>query len=84
MKATSVVVHGERREIFKAPITDDGVKKSAKGLIKVDVIDNEYVLADQATPEQENEGALHVIYENGLFVNPSSLQEIRDRINEIL
>jgi nicotinamide phosphoribosyltransferase len=84
MKATSVVVNGERREIFKAPITDDGVKKSAKGLIKVDVIENEYVLVDQVTPEQENEGALQVIYENGLFTNQSSLQEIRDRINEIL
>ena len=36
MKATSVVVNGERREIFKDPITDDGIKKSAKGLIKVD------------------------------------------------
>jgi nicotinamide phosphoribosyltransferase len=84
MKATSVVVNGDRREIFKDPITDDGIKKSAKGLIKVDVIDNEYVLVDQVTPEQEKEGALQIIYENGQFINQSSLQEIRDRINESL
>ena len=30
MKATYVELNGEGREIFKDPITDDGVKKSAK------------------------------------------------------
>ncbi len=81
MKATSVVVNGERREIFKDPITDDGVKKSAKGLVKVDKVNNEYVLVDQVTPAQENEGELQVIYEDGRFVNQVTLQEIRDRVN---
>ncbi|WP_298953241.1 nicotinate phosphoribosyltransferase [uncultured Nonlabens sp.] len=81
MKATSVVVNGERREIFKDPITDDGVKKSAKGLIKVDKVNDEYVLVDQVTPEEENKGELKVIYENGQFVNKVTLQEIRERIN---
>ena len=81
MKATSVVVKGERREIFKDPITDDGVKKSAKGLVKVDKVNNEYVLVDQVTPAQENEGELKVIYEDGKFVNQVTLQKIRDRIN---
>ncbi|WP_282165277.1 nicotinate phosphoribosyltransferase [Cellulophaga baltica] len=84
MKATSVVVNGERREIFKDPITDDGVKKSAKGLIKVDVVDGEFVLVDQVTPAVESEGALQVIYEDGKFMNQVNLQEIRDRINENL
>ncbi|ARV09510.1 nicotinate phosphoribosyltransferase [Winogradskyella sp. PC-19] len=81
MKATSVVVNGERREIFKDPITDDGIKKSAKGLVKVDKVNNEYVLVDQVTPEQENTGELLVIYEDGKFVNQVTLQEIRDRVN---
>jgi len=81
MKATSVVVNGERREIFKDPITDDGVKKSAKGLVKVDKVNNEYVLVDQVTPKEAEGGELQVIYENGTFVNPVTLQEIRDRIN---
>ena len=84
MKATSVVVNGERREIFKDPITDDGVKKSAKGLVKVDVVNGEYVLVDQVTPEQENEGELKVIYENGQFVNQVTLEEIRTKVNKIL
>ncbi|NRR93166.1 nicotinate phosphoribosyltransferase [Winogradskyella undariae] len=81
MKATAVVVNGERRAIFKDPITDDGIKKSAKGLIKVDVLDGEYVLIDEVTPEEENEGELQVIYEDGKFLNSTTLQEVRDRIN---
>ncbi|WP_298781877.1 nicotinate phosphoribosyltransferase [uncultured Polaribacter sp.] len=81
MKATSVVVNGERREIFKDPITDDGIKKSAKGLIKVDKVNNEFVLVDQVTPEEESKGELQVIYENGKFLNPITLQEIRKSIN---
>ncbi|WP_405566932.1 nicotinate phosphoribosyltransferase [Polaribacter sp. Asnod6-C07] len=84
MKATAVVVKGERREIFKDPITDDGIKKSAKGLVKVVVENNEYVLIDQVTPAQEKEGALQVIYENGLFKNQTSLEEIRNQINKTL
>ena len=84
MKATSVVVNGDRREIFKDPITDDGVKKSAKGLIKVDKINNEYVLVDQVTPEEESKGELQVIYENGQFINQITLEEIRKRVNKNL
>ena len=84
MKATSVVVAGKRREIFKDPITDDGIKKSAKGLVRVDFIDNEYVLIDQVTEDQERAGELQVIYEKGNFINEISLQEIRDSINRNL
>ena len=81
MKATSVVVNGERRKIFKDPITDDGVKKSAKGLVKVELQNGEYVLVDQVTPKEENTGELQVIYEDGQFVNQVNIQEIRERIN---
>lgn len=84
MKATSVVVDGERREIFKDPITDDGIKKSAKGLIRVDKVNGEYILVDQVSLEEENKGELQAIYENGQFLNTVSLQEIRDRINKTL
>ena len=81
MKATSVVVNGERREIFKDPITDDGVKKSAKGLVKVEREKGEYVLYDQVSEEEENKGELKVIYEDGKFLDKISLTEIRERIN---
>ena len=84
MKATSVVVNGERREIFKDPITDDGIKKSAKGLLKVELMDGEYILKDQVTLIEENEGELKPIYENGEFLNSTSLDKIREKINQII
>ena len=84
MKATSVVVTGERREIFKDPITDDGVKKSAKGLIRVDKVNGEYVLTDQVSEEQEALGELVTIYQDGQFKNEINLTQIREKINECL
>ena len=82
MKATSVVVNGERREIFKDPITDDGIKKSAKGLVKVDLVDGEYILVDQVSEAEEKEGELKEIYEDGKFYNTVTLNEVRERINK--
>ncbi len=84
MKATSVVVNGERREIFKDPITDDGVKKSAKGLVRVDLVDNEYILVDEVSEEEEQKGELTTIYENGEFLLETNLEEIRKRVNNCL
>ena len=84
MKATSVIVDNKRREIFKDPITDDGVKKSAKGLVKISIENDTYVLKDQVSEEEEKQGELQVIYENGKLYNEVTLSEIRDRINSIL
>ena len=84
MKATAVVVNGERREIFKDPITDDGIKKSAKGLIKIDLVDDEYVLIDQVSEAEEAQGELQKIYKNGTFYNQVTLTEIRERINKMV
>ncbi|MCG8762593.1 nicotinate phosphoribosyltransferase [Tenacibaculum finnmarkense] len=82
IKATSVVVNGARREIFKDPITDDGIKKSAKGLVKVDLVDGEYVLVDQVSVAEEKEGELKEIYQDGKFYNAVTLNEVRERINQ--
>ena len=82
MKATSVVVNGKRREIFKDPITDDGIKKSAKGLLQVVREGENYILRDEVTEHQEQEGELKTIYENGTFKRTITLEEIRNRINQ--
>jgi nicotinamide phosphoribosyltransferase len=73
MKATSVVVNNERRDIFKDPITDDGIKKSAKGLMRVNVENGVISMTDQVNESEEASGALKVIYENGHFKNLSDL-----------
>ncbi len=82
MKATYVEVNGEGREIFKDPITDDGVKKSAKGLLKVVLDNGEYKLYDQQDWHNEAGGALTIIYEDGKFKNQTTLTRIRTRLRE--
>lgn len=84
LKATAAVVNGEFREIFKDPVTDgnNGMKKSAKGLLRVDLVDGEYILKDQCTPEEEAGGELQTVFENGQIIKEWSLSEIRARINQ--
>ncbi len=80
MKATYGEVDGEGREIFKDPITDDGTKKSAKGLMKIELKNGIYKLIDQATWEQEKQGELKEVFRDGKLLADQSLAEIRSRI----
>jgi nicotinamide phosphoribosyltransferase len=80
MKATYVEIDGEGREIFKNPITDDGTKKSATGLLQVKEENGTYVLHDKVTWEQEKDSALQTVFKNGQLVKAYSLQEIRERL----
>jgi nicotinamide phosphoribosyltransferase len=84
MKATYVEVNGEGREIFKDPITDDGTKKSATGLLRVDEVTGSHgkgiLLKDKASWEEEKGGLLQVIYEDGVFHNQITLTEIRKKL----
>lgn len=80
MKATYVEVNGEGREIFKDPITDDGTKKSATGLLHVSKILNEYFLVDKVTWGEEEGGELQIIYNDGEFFNQTTLTEIRQKL----
>lgn len=83
MKATYVEVDGVGREIFKDPITDDGVKKSAKGLLTVAGDETCFLLVDQCTWEHEATGKLKTIYLNGQFENQTTLTEIRKRLTNL-
>jgi nicotinamide phosphoribosyltransferase len=82
MKATYVEVEGEGREIFKNPITDDGTKKSATGLLSVfeNEINGSYELTDHCNWETEAKGELQTIYKNGQFENQTTLTAIRARL----
>lgn len=85
-KATYIEVNGKGIEIFKDPITDGGVKKSAKGLLMVyrDDSDGKIKLKDQCTWEEEGQGLLQVIFEDGKFYNETTLTEIRERLQATL
>lgn len=91
VKATYGEVKGELREIFKAPITDDGTKKSKKGLLAV--IDAPYtqkgeskttglIVVDQCTKEQEAKGLLQTVFLDGKLVKKFTLQEVRDNLSK--
>lgn len=71
----------EGREIFKDPITDNGTKKSAKGLLRVDLVDGIYTLKDQCTKEEEQGGELRLVFEDGYLISDQSLAGIRKRLN---
>ncbi len=80
VKATAGVVNGEMRELFKDPITDDGNKKSACGLLRVEHENGRFVLYEHQTLDQEKGGALKTVFENGALMNDQGFFEIRDRL----
>jgi nicotinamide phosphoribosyltransferase len=77
LKATHGIINGEAIGIYKEPKTDSGTKKSAKGLLRVELENGEYVLHDSQTEEQESQGELKTLYEDGNFFNETTLDEIR-------
>ncbi|TWI01335.1 nicotinamide phosphoribosyltransferase [Flavobacterium tiangeerense] len=85
MKATYGEVHGEGRAIFKDPITDDGTKKSAKGLMKIELVEGQYTLTDEVSWEEEQKGELKEVFSDGKLLIDQSLFEIRSRVkNSVL
>jgi nicotinamide phosphoribosyltransferase len=80
MKATYGEVNGQGREIFKDPITDDGTKKSAKGLMRIDLTNGVYTLKDQATWAEEAGGELKEVFRDGKLLLNQNLQEIRNTV----
>jgi nicotinamide phosphoribosyltransferase len=77
MKATAGIVDGEFVEIYKDPKTDDGTKRSAKGLLRVN---EDYTLSQQVTPEEEQGGLLETVFLDGKVVKSYNLTEIRNRL----
>ena len=81
MKATWGQVDGEPRNIFKDPVTDSGLKKSAKGLLRVEREGDDYVLYDEQTQEQEAGGELAVVFEDGKLLLDETFANIRARLD---
>jgi len=80
MKATWVEMNGEGRDIFKTPITDNGMKNSAKGRLAVLAGDDGHLrLVNQATPEEEALSELRPVWRDGLFVRRETFDKLRAR-----
>lgn len=82
MKATYGEVNGEGRAIFKDPITDDGTKKSAKGLMKITLKNGAYQLHDNVSWELEKQGELKEVFRDGKLLVDESLAAIRKRVRK--
>ncbi len=82
MKATYGEVHHEGRAIFKDPKTDDGTKKSAKGLMSIhtDPVTGQYVLQDECTWDEEAKGELKTVFRDGKLLIDWTLNEVRERV----
>lgn len=81
-KATWVQINGEAKEIFKDPVTDDGTKKSACGLLQVYSDENgDIKLKDRATRDQESLSLLRTVFRDGMRLGfNNSLEAIRQRL----
>lgn len=77
-----VIVDGEIKgiEIFKDPVTDDGLKKSAKGLTAVYEQDGGFVLKDQASWDDIRNCAFVQVFYNGTLTKDWTFAEIRERV----
>jgi nicotinamide phosphoribosyltransferase len=82
MKATSAVIKGERKAIYKDPITGDGSKKSAKGLLQVelDVETGKFFLENDVSEEDESNGYLQTVFLDGELMSSTNLAEIRHNL----
>lgn len=80
VKATYCEVNGEGREIFKDPITDDGLKKSAKGLVSIQEINGKLALKDCCTWNEEKTGYLTSVFKDGEFISKTTITKIRYKI----
>ena len=78
--------------IYKDPVTDDGTKKSLKGLIQVYkeyddryIPNGEYKVKEECTWEEVNSNSneLKTIYKDGTFYNTTTLSEIREKLKKM-
>lgn len=80
MKAIYAEVAGVPVEIYKDPATDDGTKKSAKGLLRVEQVGDDYVLHEQQSKDEFDQGALVPIFRNSELLVDEPLAVIRQRL----
>ena len=80
IKATAITNNGKLIELYKDPAGDSS-KKSAKGLMRVDLVNGRYVTHDQVSWEAELGGCLKPIYSDGTVLSKEKFSEIKARLN---
>lgn len=82
MKATYVVIQGNQFMIEKDPVTDDGLKKSATGLL---VVNMDGTLSDGYLRDEwlTKPSLLELVWKDGQAVKTWTLDEVRNRLHPI-
>lgn len=82
VKSTAGTVNGTHREIFKDPKTDDGLKKSLKGFIRV--VEKDFTLvAEDQMPDMVSKGdKMQIVFMNGELRTETTFAQIRARARE--
>lgn len=79
VKSTYGEVGGKGINIFKDPKTDDGTKKSAKGLLRVN---SDFTLCQECSWVEESGGILEPVFMDGKFLRVTTLSSIREELNK--
>lgn len=84
MKATWAEIDGVSTNIFKDPVTDNGLKRSAKGRLAVFNKNGVPTLTEEATPEEEasSNNLLKIVWEDGEFVRFDGWDDIVARVGK--
>nr|WP_202947362.1 hypothetical protein [Zavarzinella formosa] len=82
VKSTYGEVNGVGRDIFKDPVTDNGVKKSARGRIGVILVDGVYCLVDRQDSLEPEDCCLREVFRDGKLLIDDTIATIRDRARE--
>lgn len=81
LKAVYAEVDGESIDIYKDPATDEGTKKSAKGLPRVEKEGDDFVLYEEQSADEFERGALVPVFRNSQLLVEVTAAEIRERLH---
>lgn len=84
VKATWAQVNGVGRDIFKDPVTDNGIKKSATGRLAIQSTRDKdgLRLIEHATAADEMVSALQPVWQDGVFLRRGSFADVRATLAE--
>ena len=76
MKATAAVINGVEHHLYKDPITDNGIKKSATGRIAVNA-DGSMTDGLSYKEWEKADSLLQLVWRNGEFISKTNLEQVR-------
>lgn len=81
MKSTWIQINGEGRDIFKDPKTDNGIKKSLRGRIKVTREEGKFKAYDHLTDNSDySDDCLRTVFKDGELIIDENLDTIKNRL----